>query len=194
MARFRSHCAAVLALIVGMYGCASTGPDTIAVLDSVTGVTVTRSRSPVTFYRDTPVRAAYARDFMSLGPIAVNRMGEYHYYLWLGAWSTMADWAPGQTRDALESTVLFIDGEPLLLTLSGWTPGSIDLSANVYEKASASTIEAYFEITLDQLRRLSEATDFRLLVNDSDARYYELWDQPASVRADLRRFYSTILP
>lgn len=190
MPRFSLHCALALVLLAASYGCASSAPGTIESLDSHTGVTILRSRSPVVFYRDTPVRAAYARDFVSLGPLSVNRMGEHHYYLWLGVWGTMADWSGPDTRDNLESAVLFVDGEPIMLELAGWTPASIELSENVYGKPAAAAIEAYFEITLDQIRRLSEASSLTLLTGDGDPSYYEPWDDPGTVRAMLRTFYS----
>ena len=75
------------ALLAALASCA-TNPAALTreFLDTGTGVTVTASRVPLVLYRDNPAAAAYARNVVHLGPIEINRSGEYRYYLWVGIW------------------------------------------------------------------------------------------------------------
>ena len=108
-------------LVSSLCACGSNPALLVEQLDPVTGVTVTRAATPLVFYRDTSARAAYARDYINLGPIQVNRMGQHRYYLWLGVWSTMQGWEATTNRDVFEAVTIFADGEPLQLELRGWT-------------------------------------------------------------------------
>ena len=78
------------ALVATLASCA-TNPSALTreFLDTGTGVTVTASRVPLVLYRDNPAAAAYARNVVHLGPIEINRSGEYRYYLWVGIWNTL---------------------------------------------------------------------------------------------------------
>jgi hypothetical protein len=118
-------------------GCVSTSTLVEERLDLGTGVTVTHSTAPVVLYRDNSAYAAHARDYVYVGPVEINRMGEYSYYLWLGIWSTVSDAERAFQRDGFESITLFADGEPLQLELVGWTLESIGVSEPVYVKPVA---------------------------------------------------------
>jgi len=169
-----ARCALLASLLSG---CAATGVPFEEILDPGTGVTITRSGRPVVLYRESAGRAAYARDFVYLGPLGVNRMGDHHYYLWLGIWSTLSTGVPGEERDGFESVTLFADGEPMQLPLAGWTADSIGASRDVYQKPVASAADAYYEVTLDQLRFIAGARSLRLLASGPTAPTYELWSR-----------------
>lgn len=181
-------------LFVGalLTGCSSTTP-LIEQLDPVTGVTVTRSTTPLVFYRDTPARAAYARDYVNLGPIQVNRMGEHRYFVWLGIWSTMQGWQSTIQRDAFETVTVFVDGEPLQLELAGWTFDAIGTTEPVYLKPVATAIDAYYESTADQLRLIAAAGSVRLLPGGNRPFSYEPWENQASAKISLQAFVRTAL-
>ncbi len=181
-------------LIVTMtvVGCASTSATINDKLDPLTGVTVTFSRTPLVMYRDNPSQAAYARNYVHLGPIQVNRSGSYQYYLWIGIWNTMQTADLSEHRDGFESIVLFADGEPLLLELSGWTPEAIGTSEPVYLKPVASTADAYYRVTADQIRLIAESRDIRLRTTGSSPKDFELWDDQKSARNDLTEFLSRV--
>ena len=93
-------------------GCVSTSVLVEEKLDLGTGVTVTHATAPIVLYRDNSAYAAHARDYVYVGPVEINRMGDYSYYLWLGIWSTVSDEERSYQRDGFESITLFADGEP----------------------------------------------------------------------------------
>jgi len=161
-------------------------------LDPLTSVTINYSQTPMVFYRDVSGRAAYARDFVHVAPLEVNRGGAYRYYLWLGIWNTMENAPLNQSRDGFESIVVFADGEPLPLQIAGWTATAIGASESVYLKPVASAADAYYEVTLDQLRLISEAKDIRLQSTGTRRGSYEPWDDQKSAKAGLLEFLASI--
>ena len=148
-----------------------------------------RATVPLILYSDNSAYAAHARDFVYMGPVEVNRMGARSHYLWLGIWSTIRDDERlSPDRDGFESVVLFVDGEPFPLELAGWTLDAIGVSEPVYVKPVASAADAYYHITLNQVRRLATAKRIDLRVGAAKPRAYELWDQQESARAALEEF------
>lgn len=168
--------------------CSSSGPLVEQKLDTVTGVTVTRSAAPVVLYRDNSAYAAHARDYVYLGPVEVNRMGNNSYYLWLGIWSTMRDEARSAQRDGFESVILYADGEPLPLEFAGWTLDAIGVSEPVYVKPVASAADAYYRVTVDQIRLIAESSEIQLRVGTAQPKSYALWDKQGSANASMRAF------
>ena len=173
--------------ILTLVGCASS-PAVNEKLDPNTGVTITYSGTPLVLYRDDPSRAAFARNYVHVGPIQVNRSGSYRYYLWLGIWNTMQVADISEHRDGFESIIIFADGEPLTLELAGWTPESIGASEATYIKPLASTADAYYEVTADQIRLIAAATDIRLQATGASPREFQLWDEQVSARSSLVEF------
>lgn len=184
--------AGTIALLLAMLltsACGGMGTTPDSRLDPETGATIDRAAVPIKFFQDNSGRAAYARDFIYLGPLAVNRMGSYHYYLWLGVWSTHADSVDTTKRhDELEAITIIADGEPLALEVAGWTLGTIGSSAPVYDRPVATAIDAYYVVTLDQIRLLAEASDISIQVAPGEAGNYEVWTNGARGMEALRKF------
>ena len=180
--------ATCVCMLLGMLGCASSSPTVYEKMDELTGVTITYASAPLMFYRDNASQAAYARNFVNAGPIQVNRSGSYRYFLWVSSWSTMQVTDPLAVRDGLESIVIFADGEPLLFELSGWTPDTIGISESVYVKPMASATDAYYQVTVDQIRLIAESSDIRLRTAGPRPRDFELWDNQTSAKASLAEF------
>ena len=158
-------------------------------LDPHTGVTVLSATEPLILYRDNSAYAAYARDFVYLGPIEVNNMGARSYYLWFGIWGTMRDdLRLSNQRDGFESVVLFVDGEPLSLEFHGWTLDSIGVSESVYVKPVAGAADAYYRVTVDQVRLIANARSVELRTADSRGTRYGPWNEQAQPNASLRAF------
>jgi hypothetical protein len=148
-------------------------------LDPLTGVTVTSATKPLVFYRDRSAQAAYAKDYVYLGPIEVNEMGHRNYYIWLGVWGSSDSADRSSQMNDFESVVVFADGEPLGLEVSGWTPESIGLSEAAYVKPVASATDGYYRVTIDQIRLIAEARDLEIRAGSSRPQTYAPWD-PAS--------------
>ena len=177
----------LMMLVAGACGGKGTAPETK--LDPETGATIQRAGLPIRFYRDNSGRAAYARDYIYVGPLSVNRMGSYHYYLWLGVWSTHSDNVGATARhDELEEITIIADGEPLALDVAGWTPGTIGVSAPVYEKPVASAIDAFYLVTLDQIRLISEARDVSIRTATGGSGRYEVWADDDRGAEAMRQF------
>jgi hypothetical protein len=157
-------------------------------LDPATAVTITYSQTPMVFYRDDSGKAAFARNYLHLGPLEVNRMGSFHYYLWLGIWNTMQDAEPGESRNGFESIVIYVDGEPLALELTGWTPAAIGATEPVYLRPVASAADAYYEVTVDHLRLIAASDEVRIQSTGPGTRTYELWDKQKAAKKSLDEF------
>ncbi len=157
-------------------------------LDPATAVTITYSQTPMVFYRDDSGKAAFARNYLHLGPLEVNRMGSFHYYLWLGIWNTMQDAEPGESRNGFESIVIYVDGEPLALELTGWTPAAIGATEPVYLRPVASAADAYYEVTVDHLRLIAASDEVRIQSTGPGTRTYELWDEQKAAKQSLNEF------
>ena len=186
----RERSSLLFCLVAALTACSSNGgPLVTQTLDTATGVTVLRATAPLILYSDNSAYAAYARDFVYLGPVEVNTMGLRSHFLWLGIWSTIRDDERLSTnRDGFESVVLFVDGEPLPLEIAGWTLDAIGVSEPLYVKPVASAAEAYYHVTLDQVRLLATAQRIDLRVGTAWPRTYELWDQQGAARDALREF------
>lgn len=186
----RSRKSLVLLLLAAVFvaACATSEPVAREKLDLMTGVTVTFSGTPLIMFRDDSGRAAFARSYVHVGPIQVNRSGNYQYYLWLGAWQSMQLVDATEHQQGLESIVVFADGEPLLLDLAGWTPEAIGTSEPVYLKPAASAVDAYYRVTADQIRMIARATDLRLQTSGAYAREFVPWDNQQLAHQELLEF------
>jgi hypothetical protein len=182
----RAFFAAIVVLLIS--ACSSSTPLIADQLDPVTGVTVTRSTVPLVLYRDNSAQAAYARDFVYVGPLQINRMGEYSHFLWLGIWSSLAGQDVSNQRDGFDSIVIFADGEPLRLELQGWTLASIGVSETIYDKPTASAADAYYAVTMDQIRVIAQARDIRLRSGETRAESYEPWDSQTRALSAMRAY------
>lgn len=180
--------ATALAIVFLLSSCAGGSAYTANKLDAITGVTITYSRAPMVFYRDESGKAAFARDFVQLAPLEINRMGEFRYFLWLGVWNTLQDVEPGETRDGFESIVIFADGEPLSLELSGWTAATIGAGEPVYLKPVSSAADAYYEVTIDHLRMIVASNKVRILTTGPKPKSFEEWNQQSTARASFKEF------
>jgi hypothetical protein len=177
-------------LVMLLASCASSGRETYTSnkLDSLTGVTITYSKTPMVFYRDESGKAAHARSFVDMAPLEINRMGQFRYFLWLGIWNTLQQADPGEARDGFESIVIFADGEPLSLELAGWSADVIGASEPVYLKSVSSAADAYYEITIDHLRVIAAASDVRIVTAGPRPKSFELWNQQRAARVSLNEF------
>jgi len=174
-------------------GCASSPPTPGEKLDPQTSATMTFSTTPMVLYRDDPGHAAYARNYVSLGPLQVNSSGYYRYFIWLGIWNTNHTVAVAERRDGFDSIVLFVDGEPLTLELSGWTPDVVGASEPVYPQPVASALDAYYQVTEDQIRLISDSTDIQLRTTGFSPRSFELWDDQSAARLGFKAFLAGAL-
>ena len=161
-------------------------------LDTGTGVTVTASQVPLVLFRDNPAAAAYARNVIHVGPVEINRSGEYRYFLWVGIWNTLQSADASLPRAGFETIVITVDGEFMVLDLAGWTPAAIDTSTPVYLRPVASAAEAYYPLTVDQIRVIAEAGSVTLRTTGDSPREYGLWNRQHAARQALVAFLDRV--
>jgi hypothetical protein len=190
-ARIRAVISTLVLLLLSV-ACATNESTFVETLDENTGVTVTTSHTPMLFSRETPAYGARARNYVNMGVIEVNRIGAYEYYLWLGIWNTDQVASLGERRDGFESIVIFADGEPLSLELIGWTPDAIGTSEPAYLKPVAQSVDAYYPVTLDQIRMIAGAADIRLRATGILPKEFQPWDEQRAARSDLQMFLGQI--
>lgn len=172
----RLACAALaLALLTS---CAGNDTAVLQRLDPETGVTIKRASVPIVMYRDMSANSAFGRDYVYVGPIQVNTMGQREYFLWLGIWGSSDSAERGRKMDDFEAVVLYVDGEPLSLEVKGWTPASIGASGDVYVKPVASALDGYYRVTVDQMRLIAESQDLELRAGATRPQRYVPWDSP----------------
>ena len=172
----RSGYAGLALLLFLVAGC--VGPDSLALerMDPLTGVTVTRAPKPMVMYRDLSGQSAFGREYVYVGPVQVNKMGQRNHFLWLGIWRTANASDPAQTIDDFETIVIYADGEPLSLEAAGWTPGAVGLSESAYVKPVASAVDGYYAVTIDQMRLIAESNDLELRAGAAQPQRYVPWD------------------
>jgi len=172
----RSRYSGLVLLLFLVAGC--VGPDSLALerLDPLTGVTVTRAPEPMVMYRNLSGQSAFGREYVYVGPVQVNKMGQRNHFLWLGIWRTAEASDPAQTIDDFETIVIYADGEPLSLEAAGWTPGAVGLSESAYVKPVASAVDGYYAVTIDQMRLIAESNDLELRAGSLQPQRYVPWD------------------
>jgi len=192
MDRFTFRYAAALIVALLLAACGGTTALVDDRLDPLTGVTVTSVTKPLVFYRDRSAQAAFAKDYVYLGPIEVNNMGKRNYFLWLGIWGSSDLTDRGSEMDDFESVVVYADGEPLSLDVKGWTPASIGLSESAYVKPVASATDGYYRVTIDQIRLMAEARDIEIRAGTTAPKQYIRWDTSASGSDAIIRFLQQV--
>jgi len=170
----------------------SSSPAMRGFLDPETSVTVSYTDTPMVFYLDRSGRAAFSRDFVNIGPIQVNRVGRYRYFLWFGIWNTVASNNDLSRRDGFERVTIYADGKPVVLDVAGWTPSAVGATRPVYVKPVSSAAEAYYEVTTDQLRLLARAAEIRIQTSGYRSACYEMWDSNASASRGFRQFLDAV--
>ena len=171
--------------------CASS-PGVQEFLDPETSVTVSYTDTPVILYQDRSGRAAFARDYVNVGPIQVNQMGRTRYYIWLGIWSTIETQYDGRGAGGFELVTIYADGEPMLMDLAGWTPAALGVTRPIYIKPVSSAAEAYYEVSIDQIRLLAAAQEIRVQTTGERSASYEMWDSSESAKRGFREFLATV--
>lgn len=181
-----------VAVLVLLSACATEQPAVVEKLDELTSVTYTYSRTPIILSPDTPLDRENTRDYVQIGAIEVNRMGTLQYFLWLGISEMNYDATANVQPEGFESIVLDVGGEKSSLDIVGWTENAIGISKPVYKKLFATSVDAYYPVTLEQIQRLNDVDDMKLLTTGSEPREFVSWYKQATARNDLAEFLQSV--
>jgi len=177
--------AAILLVSLLTAGCAGSRPASAErqYLDTASGITVTGLDEPAIFHHDDPRLAANVRDYLYVGPVVMNRVGKYSFYLWLGEWSTidrLSGRKPtagmGYAGAAIGDVVLLLDGVPMELHDSLDQIEKSRIIQPPYTSSVDSMRAAYMRVSRDQLGRIAAANNVVIRVSDAgQMRTYKLW-------------------
>jgi hypothetical protein len=158
----------VVLLLGLMAGCAGRPPaKPIEVLDERTGLTLAVLKEPIELLPSVQIQTATIAvgkrtSFAYLGPVEWNRMGTLSYSLWVHI-------APGSDRQAGDIqkpgavTMLLDDGS---LSLSPVAAPA--LGRDAYQRAVSWGQMAYFDLTVETLRRMAASRKLELDVRAAD--------------------------
>jgi hypothetical protein len=178
-------CAALAALLTT--ACVSNPEPVVSKLDPRTMVTINYIKSPFIFFRARGASHAAAQDYVYIGPLEANRSGDYRYYLWLATWSSIDNIPSEQSPERLETVDLIADGKSLTLKMNGASVAAVGASEAVYPKPVGWATEVYYDLSLQQLRVIAEATDLKLRF-PATGETYGPWDDQAASKAGTLEF------
>jgi len=182
---FLSKVSSIAACAV-LSACASGQSPTIEYLDELTASTITHSRTPFVFSTETPFDSE--RDYVQIGAVDVNRMGTHQHFIWLGiSEGREAERVEGYPEE-FESIVFAANGEEFQLDVRGWTPDAIGAGKPVYKKLFRTTVDAYYEVTIEQVQQLSDAGSISFRTVEAEPKEYVPWYRSDTAKRDLAEF------
>jgi hypothetical protein len=180
------HAGAMLVLLA-LAACAERDLWPAERLDPKTAVNVTLMAEPWVFARPVPMLAANARDYLNVGVMETNRMGERSYWLGVVSWSTI-DRSPFATAGAIM---------PERIRL-GWKDGSLELSPAANGRAAAGLsapafrspaerfADAWYPLTVADVLRLgaSAPATVALVTAEGTGATYGAWKVESSAMSE----------
>jgi hypothetical protein len=148
----------------GVFAAKSVGKS-IEVLDERTGMTLATLKEPIELLpsvQSTALAFGKRTSFAYLGPVEWNRMGTISYGLWIHI-------APGSDRQAGDihtpgAVTLILDDGPITLSPIA-SPG---FGRDAYQQVVSWGQKAYFDLTVEMLRRIAASRKIELDVHAVD--------------------------
>jgi hypothetical protein len=156
-------------------------------LDPQTAMTVRVVAEPFIYGRDVPELAVNARDFLSMGPVALDNMGQHRFFLALISWSTIDRARIGAPTPALPDRLGIGSHE---WPVTSHTPRELGAGDLLLEPPVARIGDTWVEVRANDIRALAAEPPETLDVwVDGVRQRYTLWR-----RADgaLTEFASTL--
>ena len=85
-----------------------------------------------------------------------------------------------------------LDDAPISLDIAGWSEAAIGAGEPVYKKAYRDTVDAYYAVSLDQIRRLATAQEIKIRTTGADAKEFWPLFQIRKAKKDLAGFVTTV--
>jgi len=182
-----------ITILLILSACATEQLSVVEELDELTAVTITYSRTPIILSIDEQSDLWEPREYLQIGAIEVNRMGTLQYFLWLGISEMKHTEFEAAHPRGFESIVFIAGAEEIQLDVLGWTHEAIGTSQRVYKKQFSTSVDAYYEVTLDQIQLLTEADGMKVRTSGSVPKEFVLWFRPIAAKDDLAEFLRTVL-
>jgi len=161
-------------------------------LDENTGATITHLAEPLIFATG-KVLAAYTRDYVTVGPLEINRQGQRSYLLWMNFWTTVDrfDTWHGEAGQ-FDIVYLMLDGEPIQLNAADDSSPGMGMVGTPYSKQGGDSFASVYSVTRAQLTRLAQAREVELRTNVDalDFGRYQLWRAPERSIEHFARYVS----
>lgn len=178
----------LIAVVAVLVACTAAPPTVIQELDESTAATITHSKTPMNLSPMTVFERDNIRPYVDIGTIQVNRNRIRKYFLWFGIWDVDYGANRDQQPEEFESVIIIADGEELLLDVQGWTHQAIGSSKPIYKKLFPDVVDAYYQVTLAQIRLLAEAGDIQLRTTGAAPREFAPWYREERAKSDLAEF------
>jgi hypothetical protein len=169
--------AAVAVAMLAVGACASAPSDgTRQYLDERSAATVTVSRESLVFARERPELAVHARDYLTLVPIDVNRMGTHALYFYGFVWSTIDKRGSAASGTGVTQFEIVADGRRIPLVPVTETPRALGLAEQPVRSPSRSAQLLIARTDRPTLEFLATAGTIRAAeVRGGVSEAYELW-------------------
>lgn len=158
-------------------GCASA-PDsgTREYLDEHSAATVTVVQPGITFARDRTDLAVHARDYFTMVPVDVNRMGNHEQYFYCMAWSTIDKRAAPDAATGQRRFQLVADGRSIPLAPTSKTLREVGVVEQPVEHLAQATDVLLVPTDRDTIHYVAGASSLRVVLDDAGTTFrYELW-------------------
>lgn len=180
--------AGALLALIGLAACAGRDLWPAERLDPKTAVNVTLMAEPWVFARPVPMLAANARDYLNVGVMESNRMGERTYWLCVVSWSTI-DRSPYAAASApARPERIRLGWKDTFLELSPAAGGraAAGLSAPAFTGPAERFADAWYPITSDDVLRLGAAVPatVALVTADGTGTTYDAWQAGPSAMTE----------
>ncbi len=160
-------------------------------LDEETAATITVVEQPLIFAFARRDLAANARDYVTLAPAAVNRMGKVSYVLILYFWSTIDPRLREEPPPDAGHVVLVADDRQIELQLRGHTAYEAGIGVPVHAPPGVEATPDVYGTDLSVIRFLAAARHLTLRAESGAATLeYELWEDHRAALRDFVRHMS----
>ncbi len=173
---------ALAALLLVCGGCTHTAPrpDISLIkeyLDPQTAMTVRTVAEPFIYGRDVPELAVNARDFVSMGAVELDNMGQHRLFLALVSWSTIDRARIGAKPPALPERLLITTGAATKeWRVSSHTPRDLGAGEPILEPPAGRLGDSWVEFKPSEIRALAlNPPDSIDVVVDGAPQRYTLW-------------------
>ena len=178
------HAALVVAALLS--GCASS-PDSgrREYLDEHSAATVTVVQPGITFARDRTDLAAHARDYLTIVPVDVNRMGKHEQYFYCMDWSTIDKRALAEPSSGGRRWQLVADGRAIPLTPTSKSLREIGVVERPIEHQADATAVLLVPMERHVIEYVAQAASLRVVLDDAGTTFrYDFWSgNPESLMA-----------